>query len=318
MKVVFFGTPEFAADVLQYLLQHNVEVCAVVTRPDQPKGRSKTPVPSAVKLFAIEQQLPVYQPERCSTPQFEQILAQYAADLFVVVAYGEILKEHILALPKVACINVHASLLPKFRGAAPIQRAIMEGEKESGVSIMHMVKKMDAGAVLAMASTPITEEMTAGELELQLRKIGSKALFEVISAMEQGPVPAQEQDETQVTFAPKIELEDCQIDWTSSAEQLHNLVRGSNPTPGAWCYAAIRGQQKRLKIWRTKIGNTSTGIPGSIIQFDVQNGITVQCGQGSLHILELQPEGKNPMPAQAFVRGLSPEQFALHLSKEAS
>jgi len=174
-----------------------------------------------------------------------------------------------------------------------------------------MVKKMDAGAVLAMASTPITEEMTAGELELQLRKIGSKALLDVIQAMEKGSVPAREQDETQVTFAPKIELEDCQLDWTQPAEQLHNLVRGSNPAPGAWCYATIRGQQKRLKIWRTKVANASTGKPGSILQFDVQHGISIQCGQGSLQVLELQPEGKNPMPTQDFVRGLSPEQFSL-------
>ncbi len=312
MKVVFFGTPEFAADVLQHLLNHDVKVLAVVTKPDQPKGRSKTPVPPPVKLIAEQYHLPVYQPERCSTPEFEQILAQYNADIFAVVAYGEIIKEEILALPKIACINVHASLLPKFRGAAPIQRAIMEGEKESGVSIMHMVRKMDAGAILSIAKTPITQSMTAGELEKILRKLGSQALLEVIQNLSRGPVTAQEQDESQVSFAPKIELEDCEINWSRPAEQLHNLIRGVNPSPGAWCYAHIRGQEKRLKILRTQLENHSTDTPGELIAFDPHKGIIVQCGQQALQIIELQPEGKSPMSAQAFASGLTKDQLSLH------
>ncbi len=311
MKVVFFGTPEFAADVLQYLLQQGVHVVAVVTRPDQPKGRSKVPVATPVKLVAQSRQLPIYQPERCSSSEFEQTLSQYNADLFVVVAYGEILKENILNLPKKACINVHASLLPKFRGAAPIQRAIMEGEIESGVSIMHMVRKMDAGAVLAVAKTPIASDMTAGQLERQLRVLGATSLLQVMQAMAEGPVTAEPQDEALVTFAPKIELEDCQINWSRPAEQLHNLVRGANPMPGAWCRALIRGQQKRLKILRTQVETGPSGTAGDVVQFDPHEGMLIHCGQNLLRILELQPEGKNLMPAQAFVRGLTLSQFAL-------
>lgn len=313
MKAVFFGTPEFAADVLKYLLHHQVEVVAVVTKPDQPKGRSKAPVPTPVKVVALDQRLPLYQPDRCSTPQFEEILKQYKADLFLVVAYGEIIKENILALPKIACINVHASLLPKYRGAAPIQHAIMDGEKESGISIMHMVRKMDAGALLATATIPITDEMTAGELELALRKLGAESLRKVIEDLSKGTIPAKPQEESQVCFAPKIELEDCQIDWTLPAEKLHNLIRGVNPAPGAWCYALIKGQQKRLKIWRTKVENDSIGSPGEILAFNPQDGIRVRCGQNTLRIIELQPEGKNSMPAQAFVSGLTKEQFSLHI-----
>ena len=275
MRVIFFGTPQFAADVLQHLLDHQVDIVAVVTRPDKPKGRSGTPAPSPVKEVAIAHSLPLLQPPRCSMPDVVEALAAYQADLFVVVAYGEIVKESILHLPPKGCINVHASLLPKYRGAAPIHRAIIEGETETGVCIMYMVREMDAGDVIARAVVPIGPDMTCGELEMALRKVGAEALLDTIQRMETGPVEAIPQDSSQITFAKKIELEDCRIDWNKGAQEVHNLVRGTNPYPGAWCIATIQGSEKRLKIIRTQIESLQ-GSPGSILSYG-KGGMVIAC-----------------------------------------
>lgn len=310
MRIVFFGTPQFAANVLQYLIDHQIKISAVITKPDRPKGRSGDPVPTPVKLVALAQNppLPVYQPELVSAPEFAETLRAYQADLFVVVAYGEIIKQHILDMPVKGCINVHASLLPKYRGAAPIQRSIIDGETETGVTIMYMVKKMDAGDIIKMVKVPISSNMTYGELEKALCEIGSKALLEVIQQLEQGVVSRQEQDHSKATLAPKIELEDCEIHWDQPAQVIHNLVRGVNPFPGAWCRLQVKGQPKRLKIFTTRVLHNRSGQPGTILSFG-KEGFVLACAEGALQILELQLEGKKAMSADELMRGMTKDQL---------
>lgn len=304
LRVVFFGTPQFAALVLQYLIEHHIHIVAAIAKPDKPQGRSKELVPVPVKQVAQQFNIPVYQPQKVSAPDFFQTLHLLNADLFVVVAYGEIIKQEVLDLPKLACINLHASLLPKFRGAAPIQRAIIEGETETGVTIMHMVKKMDAGDMILQVKTPITSDMTYGELSSELQKIGAQALLKVILAFEETGNPRISQNEALATLAPKIELEDCIINWSLPAKVLHNLIRGVNPEPGAWCFMRLGDQEKRLKIFRSRLHEEISLQPAQIA-FDSQKRLLVGCGKGSLELLEVQLEGKKRMSARDFYHGLS-------------
>jgi len=306
IKIVYFGTPQFAANVLQYLLQHGVVISAVITKPDRPQGRSSTPVPTPVKLIAEAQNpsLPIYQPEIVSALDFAPILEKYQPDLFVVVAYGEIIKQHLLDMPKVACINLHASLLPKYRGAAPIQRCIINGETESGVTVMHMVKKMDAGDMIATAKVAIGPDMTYGELEEALCLTGCELLLKTIREFEKGVPERTPQNHELATLAPKIELEDTQVDWHQPAQSIHNLIRGVTPHPGAWCFVNTKGQKKRLRIMTTRLADSS-GEPGAIISSD-KNGIIVACGQGAIRLVQIQLEGKKPMSADEFMRGHPP------------
>jgi len=311
MKVVFFGTPEFAAKTLDFLLKNGVSVVAVVTKPDKPQGRSGKPQPTPVKQVALMHipPLPLFQPVLVSNLEFAPTLEAFKADLFVVVAYGEIIKQHLLDMPRLGCINVHASILPKYRGAAPIQQSIIQGEKETGVTIMHMVKKMDAGDIIKISRIPIAEETTTRELEEALCTVGSEALLEVIRSYEKGVIPERHaQDHNQATLAPKIELENCQIDWNKPAVEIHNLVRGVNPEPGAWCYATVKGEKKRIKINRTKPIPDISGKAGAILRYG-KEGFIVGCGTGALKILELQMEGKRLMKAEEFIPGTSQTQI---------
>ncbi len=297
MKVVFFGTPEFAASVLQFLFENGVNIVAVISKPDRPKGRSGTPVPTPVKKIGemINPKIPVFQPELVSDPAFADVLAAFKADLFVIVAYGEIIKQHLLDMPKIGCINLHASLLPKYRGAAPIQKAIIEGEKESGITIMHMVKKMDAGDIISQVKVDITPEMSFEDLEAKLCVVGEEELLRVIREFEVAVPKRIPQDQSQVTFAPKIELEDCEIKWSLPAQRIHDLVRAVNPHPGAWCYVTVRGESKRLKIFKTRIGDTP---------FQKGN-LIVPAGDKSLELLEVQLEGKKRMSSGELMRGIT-------------
>lgn len=309
MRVVFFGTPVFAAQVLEYLLQHHVNIVAVISKPDKPKGRSGTPIPTPVKSAALAHHpsLPLFQPELVSAPEFANTLKNFEADLFVVVAYGEIIKQHLLEMPFKACINLHASLLPKYRGAAPIQRCIMNGETESGVTIMHMVKKMDAGDMIEKVIVPIQPETTFGELELLLCEAGKKTLLEVIQAFEKKEPPhSTPQDPMQATLAPKIELEDCEIDWNRPAQELHNLVRGVNPYPGAWCYVLAKGEKKRLKVSQTRVVPCANTTPGTILNVQQTKGnLLVSTQDQALELLEVQLEGKKSMSSEELTRGIS-------------
>ena len=312
MKIVYFGTPPFSAQVLDYLIAHGVNIAAVVTKPDKPKGRSGDPVPTAVKALIKEKHphIPLYQPALISAPGESDVLLQHHADLFVVVAYGEIIKQHLLDMPRVACINVHTSLLPKYRGAAPIQQAIINGERESGITIMYMVKKMDAGDTIKTINIPITPDITFGEYEQLLCRAGCEALLEVIKDMERGGVERIPQDHEQATLAPKIELEHCQIDWSAPAMAVHNLVRGVNPYPGAWSFVLVKGERKRLKVWKTRLQEEMHGTPGTILK-GAKGELLVACGEGAVQILELQLEGKKPMSAEELLRGIPIDSLAL-------
>lgn len=314
MKVIFFGTPPFAAEVLDFLLKQNIQVVAVVSKPDRAKGRSGTPVPTPVKTVALAHQppLPVFQPELVSAPEFADVLKVFEADLFVVVAYGEIIKQHLLDMPRLGCINLHASLLPKYRGAAPIQRCILNGEAETGVTIMHMVRKMDAGDMIETVKIPIGPDMTFGELEKALCDSGKQLLLQVIRKFETGRIVGIPQDHEKATLAPKIELEDCEINWYQSAQSIHNLVRGVNPYPGAWCYVHVKGEKKRLKIWKTKLSTEkfqASVEPGTILS-QPHEILTVSTQDGSLQVLEVQLEGKKNMTSTELLRGIPLSQLS--------
>lgn len=303
MKIVYFGTPQFAGDVLSYLLKNGIEVVAVVTKPDRPQGRSATLIPTPVKSVAESIPLPVFQPEIVSAADYAPILEAFKADLFVVVAYGEIIKQHLLDMPKVACINLHASLLPTYRGAAPIQRCIINGERETGITIMHMAKKMDAGDIINMQTVPIGPDMTYGELEKELCQVGSELLLQTIQQFERKETTRIEQDHSLATFAPKIELEDCQINWNKPVNVIHNLVRGVNPHPGAWCFVNVKGQNKRLRIISTKVISQETSHPTGQIVLSDKHGLQISCGKGILNLLQVQLEGKKAMSANEMMRG---------------
>jgi methionyl-tRNA formyltransferase len=314
MRVVFFGTPDFAASVLEFLLQNHVEVVAVISKPDRPKGRSGTPVATPVKSVsqAINPNIPVFQPELVSDPAFAETIRAFDADLFVVVAYGEIIKQHLLDMPRLACINVHASLLPKYRGAAPIQRAIMEGEAETGITIMHMVKKMDAGDMIDQVKVTIGPEMTFDELEAALCIVGKQELLKVILEYETNTPKSTPQDISLVTFAPKLELEDCEINWDRPAQQIHDLIRGVNPHPGAWCYVKVQGETKRFKICKTRIIDQK-GPAGSILNVASHKGnLVVAAADKSLELLEVQLEGKKKMTSEELMRGISRYEFKIN------
>ncbi len=299
MKIIFFGTSAFAARILTFLLEHKINIAAIVTRIDKPRGRSLHLLPPPVKETAqkIAPHIPLLQPIKASTPEVADQLRTYQPDLFVVVAYGEIIKQLILDIPRHGAINVHASLLPKYRGAAPMQRCLMHGESETGVTIMQMVLGMDAGDILEMATLPIPEEMTLGELDLKLSEIAGPALLKVIKDLSR--IKPLEQNHSQATFAPKITAEEEKIDWNKSAEEIHNLIRALSPSPGAWSLVEIGGEKKRMKIKKSKV------IKGEPNPKDW----IVPCGQGSLCLLEVQLEGKKTLPAQDFLRGVQKPYF---------
>ncbi len=304
MKFIYFGTPDFAARILGDLIDHGFLPQAVVTNPDRPKGRTGVLQPTSVKQLLLDKKIdiPIYQPEKASSEEFRQTLEQYQADLFVIVAYGEIIKQHVLDMPKYGCINVHASLLPKYRGAAPIQRAIMEGEKETGVSIMYLVKKMDAGDVILQKSLPIDETDTAGEVELKLADLGSKALLELLPKFEKGEVKAVAQEESKVTFAPKLHHEDGEIFWNVPVKTAFDRIRGVTPRPGAWCWVWVRGEKKRLKILKA-------------CKVEHGSGLFMRALDGAIELLEVQLEGKKAIQASEFIRGFQLENISFKESE---
>ncbi len=287
IKIVFFGTPRFAAEVLRYLLEQGIVPCAIVTQPDRPKGRSLQMAPSPVKEVAGD--IPLLQPEKASDPIFLQQLQAFDADLFVVVAYGQILSQKLLDIPRLRCINVHASLLPSYRGAAPIQRCLMDGVHETGIAIQKMVRQLDAGDVIAKTRVAVPPEMTFGELEEALCSESKSLLVSVLRMYEKGVPEGTPQDASRVTYAPKIEVEEGEIDWKLDAKIIHNRIRALSPKPGAWCRLA---DGKRLKVLRACLAEGG----------EVSDGI-VACGNGAVRLLEVQPEGKKAMSAADWLRG---------------
>lgn len=311
MKCIFFGTPAVAAKTLRFLLEAGVEVAAVVTQPDKPRGRSGKPAFSPVKEVVEQwaEPLPLYQPEKASDPEFIAEMAGYEADLFLVVAYGQIMRQALLDAPKRACVNVHFSLLPQYRGAAPVQRSIVEGKKETGVTIMHMVRKLDAGNIILKKKVPIPPEATHGEMEECLGDLGCESLMEALELFKKGEVAGEPQDPDQVTYAAKIDPVDCEMDWSLPAQQIHDLVRGVNPKPCAWTRLFVRGKEKRLKVQRTRVHGALSGQPGEVLQWD-KKGIVVACGQGAVELLSIQMEGKKVVEGAAFARGMPQKELS--------
>lgn len=305
MRIVFFGTSSFAARILTKLLESNCHIAAIVTRPDRMKGRHLQPLPPPVKETASRlcPNVPIFQPEKASLPEFAEGLRQFEADLFVVVAYGEIIKKNLLEMPKLGCVNIHASLLPKFRGAAPIQRCLMEGDKETGITIIEMSPQMDAGDVLAIESLPIPAEMTFGELEPKLCDLSVKLILQTIRNFELGKVTKTPQDHALATLAPKITPEDEKIDWSKTATQIHNQIRALSPAPSAWCQVLIGTELRRLKIKKAKVVEEMGGPSACILSFG-KEGWLVACGKGAIRLLEVQLEGKKAMSADDCIRGI--------------
>lgn len=311
MRIIFFGTPAFAAEVLQAVVKGGFDVVAVVTKPDRPQGRSKEPVPCAVKVLCekLLPHVPVYQPEKVSTPEYHDILVGHKPDIFCVAAYGEIIKQQLLDVPPMGCVNVHASLLPRWRGAAPIQRCLMAGDTVSGVTIMKMVLKMDAGDILTSASVAIPPEMTAGELEKALAHLGGMKLVETLQRFQAGTATYTPQPLEGITMAKKVELEDAFIDWQGRGVDVHNIIRATTPEPGAWAFVDHKGTKKRLRLEGSSVVD-ATGAPGTIVVVE-KDGVVVACGQGAVKIRSLQLEGKKMMHTEEFFRGVSPKDLSL-------
>lgn len=301
MRIVFMGTPDFAVGSLQALCESGKhEILAVVTQPDRPKGRGNKLLQTPVKEYALEQGLTVYQPQKVKTPEFVELLHELQPELIVVAAFGQFLSKEILELPKYGCINVHASLLPKYRGAAPIQYAIIKGEKESGVTIMQMDIGMDTGAMLDKVVVPIAENTTMGELHDALREQGATLLLQVIDKIAAGTAVAEPQDNEQATYATLLDRSMEHIDWSKTAQEVHNLIRGFNPAPSTFTKLP---NGKSLKIWGSKITDkSSTAAAGTVIETG-KHSFFVACGEGVLEITEVQPESKKRMPAQVFLNG---------------
>jgi len=304
MKIIFAGTPEFAVPCLQMLLDSEHEVCAVYTQPDRPAGRGRKLQPSPVKELALTAGIPVLQPLTMKTSEDLQQISAFDADLMVVVAYGMILTQAVLEAPKLGCINVHASLLPRWRGAAPIQRALMAGDEKTGVTIMQIVRKLDAGDMLHKEECAIGETDTAGDLHDKLAALGPIGLAKVLAQIEAGTVHPEPQDEALVTYAEKLEKSEAVIDWTQAAADLSRKVRGLN----AWPVAQTLYQGNVLRIWRAVPVNDES-IVGATGRSPLEPG-TVRCadkhmdvatGKGFLRLLEVQLPGGKRMPVQAFL-----------------
>ena len=297
MRVIFAGTPDFAASALAALIEAGHEILVVLTQPDRPKGRGMKLTPSPVKTLALQHNLPVWQPENLKDTAVQQQLRDLQADVMVVAAYGLLLPAAVLSIPEYGCLNIHASLLPRWRGAAPIQRAIEAGDVESGVCIMQMDVGLDTGDVLLSRNTPITDDTTAAQLHDALAVIGAEAIVEALAKLPE--LIAVPQPEAGVTYAQKLSKADAEIDWALGAKQIHNKIRALNPVPGAW--SSLNGQV--IKVWASSVVEmSSTVVEGSIVVADKQ-GIAVQTGEGVVLITELQASGSKRMAAAAFVAG---------------
>ena len=305
MRVVFMGTPDFAVGTLKALLQSRHQVVAVVTQPDKPKGRGKAMQFTPVKEVAVRAEIPVLQPKRVREPEVVEEIRQFHPDVIVVVAFGQLIPKAILDMPQYGCVNVHASLLPKYRGAAPIQWAVIDGEEKSGVTTMQMDEGLDTGDMLLTEEVVLDSQETGGSLFDKLSEVGAGLLLKTLDELEAGNVHPQKQpSESTTAYAAMLTKKMGEIDWTQSAVQIERLVRGLNPWPSAYTHLG----QKTLKIWRAAVhpSMVQTKEPGTVILMDKKH-FGVQTGDGMLEILELQLEGKKRMDADAFLRGYQVE-----------
>lgn len=299
MKIIFMGTPDFAVRTMEALLAAGHEIVLAVTQPDKPKGRGKAVQFSEVKTAALAHQIEVYQPRRIREQECVEYLRRYEAQIIVVAAFGQILPKEILEMPKYGCINVHASLLPKYRGAAPIQWAVLNGEKTAGVTIMQMDVGLDTGDMLEKVELPLAEDETGGSLFEKLADAGANLCVQTVAHIQDGMVTRTKQDETQATHVGMITKSMGKIDWTKSAVQIERLIRGLNPWPSA--FTTLDG--KNMKIWKAAIlPGGDSGQAGQVI-FVNKSQLVVQTGEGQLSLLEVQLEGKKRMAVDAFLRG---------------
>jgi methionyl-tRNA formyltransferase len=310
MVIVFFGTPQFAVPTLEALIASRHRIPLVVTQPDKPRDRGQRVTDAPVKTAARSRNVPVFQPERLRDPAVADALRQHAPDLAVVAAYGKLIPGTLLRLPRLGMVNVHASLLPKYRGAAPVHRAIMNGEVETGVTIMQVAEALDAGNMLARAARAIGVDETSDQLERALALDGARLLLDVLDQVESGAARAEPQDESAATYAPRLKKEEGLIDWTAPAQRIHNQVRGLYPWPHAYTYL----DGARLIVWRTRIRlkpdsteiqlkpDSAPVAPGTIVDV-TRDAIEVATGGGRIALTELQAEGRRPMSTRDFLAG---------------
>lgn len=304
MKIIYAGTPEFAVPALEALIQSRHEVVAVFTQPDRPAGRGKKLRASPVKQRAVAANLPVFQPETLKEPDSQALVTDLMADVMVVAAYGLILPLTILASPRYGCINIHASLLPRWRGAAPIQRAILAGDEETGITMMQMAAGLDTGDILLQQSLPIVTEDTAASLHDRLAEMSQPLLLKTLDLLEDGPIPAYPQDDSLAIYAPKLEKKEAFIDWSLPAIEIHRAVQAFNP----WPVAHTNCSKGILRIWESAVEGISSDkrlVPGSIIQEHAKQGIMVATGEAALWLRRLQLPGGKPLMARDFLNGRS-------------
>lgn len=303
MKIIFMGTPDFAAGALEALVRAGHEILLTVTQPDKPKGRSSELIPSPVKVCALEHGIPVFQPRRIKAPEAVEELRRHGADIYIVAAFGQILSQEVLDIPRYGCLNIHASLLPKYRGASPIQHVIIDGEEKTGVTIMQMDAGIDTGDMLYKKEIPIQNTDNYETLHDKLTVLGGQAIVEALTLLEQGKLTPEKQREEQSCYAPLIDKSMGEIDFSQTAAVIDRKIRGMTPWPSA--FTSYRGKQ--LKIWRAEPGGSvnsdTVNSPGEILRTD-KDSVTVAAGEGVLRILELQLEGKKRMTAHDFLLGV--------------
>ena len=297
MRVVFWGTPDFAAPALRALIGEGFEVVGVVTQPDKPQGRSREIIPSPVKQIALDEEIPLFQPRNARDSALFSGLSELNPDVSVVVAYGHILPQKIIDQPRLGTLNIHASLLPELRGAAPIQAAIRLGFSETGVTVMRVVPALDAGPMILQAAAPILEDETYGELQVRLSELGALTLVEALTLISLGEAKEIIQDESRATYAPKVTREASEIDWKQSAIEISRLVRSSDPKPGSFT-TTPKGD---VKMFGPKVMDGIKGKPGEVLK--TTGELVIACGSDALRISEVQPAGKNRMAAHEWARG---------------
>jgi methionyl-tRNA formyltransferase len=300
IRIVYAGTPDFSVPALTALIDSDVEVVAVYTQPDRPAGRGREPRPSAVKLKALENNIPVFQPESLKNVEAQQCLSELKPDLMIVTAYGLLLPKAVLDIPRLGCINIHASLLPRWRGAAPIQRAILSGDKTTGITIMQMDEGLDTGGMLAKTECAINIDDTGSSLHDRLKSLGAETLMSMLPAFVDGETKAEVQDESLATYASKLSKQEAEIDWSQPAEQLERSVRAYNAWPVAFTSFQKKGKTEMLRVWKSIVVEGKNAQPPGTVISSGRDGIDVVTGEGVLRLIEVQPAGKKPMAAADF------------------
>lgn len=299
-KVVFMGTPDFSVPVLQRLLEEKYDVIAVVTQPDRPVGRKKVLTPPPVKVEALKHNIPVYQPEKIRQSEELKTIISLNPDIIVTAAFGQILPKELLDAPKYGCVNVHASLLPELRGGAPIHYSILQGKEKTGITIMYMAEKLDAGDIISVAEVKIEEEDTVGTLHDKLSVVGSDLLAETLPKLLAGEITPIPQKDEEATFAPNLKRSDEKIDWSTSGEEVYNKIRGLNP----WPVAFTLYQGKVMKVWAgKKVTKTEEAAPGTIVEITDQGPVIATGNDTYIQLIEVQPAGKKKMDIGQFLRG---------------